>query len=136
MNETIVDELYLREHLRLSESFIARHSRSMGCFARKPRRFFLAQVMAHLEFLAAEAQARAHGRKSAQTTQIRNVRRMADHVIQSKYKKLKDGVTDFAEYFARQYDGEDAPGKTNRKRYKGIQGEHNTKTDLPAAETV
>jgi hypothetical protein len=103
MNEAIVDESYLREHLQLSESFIARHSRSMGCFARKPRKFFLAQVMAHLEALAAEAQARAHGRKFQQAAQIREMRRFADKII-SKNKRITDTTAgDFAAFFDRQY---------------------------------
>ncbi len=103
MNETIVDELYLREHLLLSESFIARHSRSMGCFARKPRKFFLAQVMAHLEALASEARYKAHNRKFQQAAQTREARRLADKIITKNKRTDCAADGDFAAYFERQY---------------------------------
>ena len=101
-DNTIIDEQYLLTVLNLSPAFIARHSRSMGCFARKPRRFFLTQVLTHLQFLAADAQARAQGRKFSKATQIRDVRRFADKI--TRKKQITDApVGDFAAYFERQY---------------------------------
>jgi hypothetical protein len=98
---TIVDELYLKTALGLSPAFIAKHSRAMGCFARKPRRFFLSQVIAHLEFLAAAAQVKAHGHKLQHASQIRLVKHMANDVILAQKSVPKNGVVDFADYFAR-----------------------------------
>ncbi len=102
----IVDQNYLETVLQLSPAFIARHSRAMGCFARKPRRFFLDQVVAHLEMLAALARTRANGRKFERSAQIREVQRFAERVSRKNKKTTDTGVSDFTAYFERQY-GED-----------------------------
>ena len=96
---TIVDQAYLEKVLYLSPTFIAKHSRAMGCFARKPRRFFLAQVMAHLEDLAATAQARAGRRIAYQEANKQAVKRLAEETIRRK-KSISGAVRiDFDSYY-------------------------------------
>jgi hypothetical protein len=99
----IVDQNYLETVLQLSPAFIARHSGAMGCFARKPRRFFLDQVMVHLEKLAAQAQTRAHGRRFQRAAQIREMQRFADRISRKNKKMSEELVSDFTTYFEQQY---------------------------------
>jgi len=95
--KVIVNERYLLEVLHLTPSFVARHSRAMGCFCRKPRRFFLTQVMAHLEMLAAEAKTKSNRQIMMQRARIRTVQQLADRVLKSK--AAETNVADFAQYF-------------------------------------
>ena len=84
--DAIVDEKYLREHLGLSESFINKHSRQMGVFKRKPRMFFLQNVLEFLHNRAKESQRKVLKEQLTEAARQYEVNRMFQE-IQSKYIK-------------------------------------------------
>jgi len=84
--DAIVDEKYLIENLKLSPSFIAKHSRQMGVFRRKPRMFFLQNVLEFLYNRAKESQRKVLGEQTARLAKQYEVNRMFKE-IQSKYIK-------------------------------------------------
>ena len=92
----IVDETYLLTVLLLSPHFIARHARAMGAFARKPRRFFLHRVLAHLEYLADEAQSRSRRKKQHDHYDLR---RIAGKALRDRRSKEVNTPIDFYEYY-------------------------------------
>jgi len=84
--DVIVDENYLREQLGLSQSFINKHSRQMGVFKRKPRMFFLQNVLDFLYSRARESQRKVLNEQVSQAARQYEVNRMFKE-IQSKYIK-------------------------------------------------
>ena len=88
--DAIVDEKYLKEHLGLSQSFINKHSRQMGVFKRKPRMFFLQNVLEFLHNRAKESQRKVYMGQLAQTARKYEVNQMFKE-IQSKCKYKKKG---------------------------------------------
>ena len=84
--DAIVDEKYLREHLGLSQNFINKHSRQMGVFKRKPRMFFLQNVLEFLHNRAKESQRKVYKEQLAQSARKYEVNQMFKE-IQSKHIK-------------------------------------------------
>ena len=82
----IVDDLYLIGRLNLTRGFINRHAKSMGSFCR-PRRFFLKNVLCHLDKLAGKSMNRnriSDVRKAAAKHQVNN---LLDIVIKQGRRK-------------------------------------------------
>lgn len=86
--DAIVDEKYLREHLGLSQNFINKHSRQMGVFKRKPRMFFLQNVLEFLHNRAKESQRKVYKEQLAQSARRYEVNKMFKE-IQSKHIKKR-----------------------------------------------
>ena len=82
--DVIVDENYLREQLGLSQSFINKHSRQMGVFKRKPRMFFLQNVLDFLYSRAKESQRKVLNEQISQAARRYEVNKMFKE-IQTKY---------------------------------------------------
>lgn len=98
--DRIVTEDYLKVQMGLSSSWIAKHARACGCFARKPRRFFLANVLDHIHALASNAAASADGsRKKADKQKMEKLVEQVAHpklmtktpgiVFEDFYRQLK-----------------------------------------------
>ncbi|NPV51802.1 MAG: hypothetical protein HPY60_11500 [Candidatus Methanofastidiosum sp.] len=86
--DVIVDEKYLREHLGLSQSFINKYSRQMGVFKRKPRMFFLQNVLEFLHSRAKESQRKVLREQLIQSAKKYEINKMLEE-IQRKHTKTK-----------------------------------------------
>jgi hypothetical protein len=88
--DIIVDDSYLMEKLNLTKGFINSHARAMGSFSR-PRRFFLKNVMAHLEYLANRSMEKA-GRKTIDLARKRmEVNEMFELVMAKRNGRRRKG---------------------------------------------
>lgn len=98
----IVTEEYLTQHMGLSKSWIARHARACGCFARKPRRFFLSHVMAHIHALTEEVQTKACAKRAYERAQRQTVDKIFDQVARkNKVAGNRSSIINFVDYYSK-----------------------------------
>ena len=103
MEEANPDKIVTDEWLKaqgFSDSWIARHSTACGVIGRRPRRYFLSRIMAHLNDLAEQSVAKSGGKRKRKEAS----RQIAEKIFVDITRKQKasgngSGVANFADHY-------------------------------------
>jgi hypothetical protein len=97
----IVTDAWLKDR-NFTDNWIARHATACGVIARRPRRFLLSRVLAHLDELADRSVAKANGRGKGKRVAKQTVKEVFGEITRKKEQKAAtsgSGVISFADYY-------------------------------------
>ncbi len=103
----IVTDAWLKAR-GFSDSWISRHATACGVIARRPRRFLLSRILAHLDELAERSVAKANGKRKGREASKQAANEIFGEFTRKQKQKTAmngSGVLNFAEYYRKSKKG-------------------------------